>query len=121
MMFSFITPNITAATPNTTTTPNTATTQSSSNQLNQMKQPTCTLDFETCQRLWVQYVGLEAGDESNIVDPGVLLPILILACREKHICHLGLQNEIALFYWPENVSKDVCALNDYGTVRSAAG
>lgn len=122
-------PSTATPSPSTATTP-TPNTQSSTHSHRNNKRddsslpkvPTCTLDIDTCNRLWAYSEGLEAEGDSELVDDRHLAHRLIVndACLRVHQCGLGARNEIILFYWPEKVSVDVCALGGAGTAQTLA-
>jgi hypothetical protein len=84
------------------------------------KDPTCILDIETCEKLWAYSEHLDLERDPKIVDSRDLAYRMALSnsCPVVPQCELGLRQEIVLFYWPGILSKDVCALNGYGTVQT---
>ena len=80
--------------------------------------PTCTLALGTCNWLNEAYHGVEAEDLKLHANDAVAERIILQACPMWKDCEMKTGEEIVVLYWPERVSKDVCALNGYGTVQA---
>jgi hypothetical protein len=117
---SHTTPNESKAAANTTIAQSSTRTQKKiKRDIPYPSKPVCTLDTETCDKLWPQAENLEADGDTNLVDSRDTANDLfaLYACPIVHQCNLGARDEVVLFYWPKPVSKDVCALDGYGTVQ----
>jgi hypothetical protein len=82
------------------------------------KRPRCGMPESYCNDLWTSYL-LKVSSFTE-TEPFQTVPGLPLSpCGAQAVCHLDLQQEIVLLYWPlKLVDRDICAADGIGSGRT---